>query len=410
MLFAVGACARAQCASPSPPELPSRISRVYNDLTRAKRALQLVAVAGFGVEVSLVVVVRRKGVGHPFHDVDAEPHEARDFFGIVCQETNAGKAKMAEHLGCGLENAFVILESQSPVRLHGVIALILQRVGAQFVDQTNAAAFLGEIKQHACACLMHETDRAAQLVATIAAQTGQEITGKALRMEAHQHGRVGVGGANNHRDMLDPGIGGPERNDPCRFGVGERDLSAGNWGKCARGLNLKASDGISVGNEQVVSRGPSRRLFTIWHRGEDDGREQAGPFAQCQRTGCRAGFALGELEGAAHGVVEVARRISQAADRCAVDVGRQRDHHSVLARGRDIENCRPQAGDGQEIRLEAEVGERPKAVLHKFGGENDKAVPVFFDDNGGSPPQFGNGADDAPSGSRDSDGFWLKGK
>ncbi len=111
MLFAVGVCAEAQSATPSPAELPSQISRVYNGLTGAKRALQLVAVAGFGVEVSLVVVIGRKGVGHPFHDVDAKPYQARDLFGIVCQETNAGKAKMAEHFGGRLENAFVILES-----------------------------------------------------------------------------------------------------------------------------------------------------------------------------------------------------------------------------------------------------------------------------------------------------------
>ena len=219
-------------------------------------------------------------------------------------------------------------------------------------------------------------------------------------MEARQDGRIGVRCANDYGDMLDPGICWTERNDPSGFGIGERDMSPGDRCERSGGLHLKASDRVGVRDEQVVLRSPCCRFFTVWDGREDHGGEQAGPFAQHQCAGSSARCAGGRAEWAAHGVIEIARWIRKAADGRGINVGRQGNHNGVLASGRDIEDRCPKTRDRQPVRDDPKVGQGPKAVFSEFCGENHNAVLVLLDDNGGSPPQFGNGPDNAPRGSR----------
>ena len=90
---------------------------------------------------------------------------------------------------------------------------ILQRIGAQLVDQADAAALLREIEQHAGALLGHAPDRAAQLRAAVAAQAAQQVAGEAFGMEPHQR-RVGLlGTADQDGEMLDARVRRPEGDD-----------------------------------------------------------------------------------------------------------------------------------------------------------------------------------------------------
>jgi len=61
-----------------------------------------------------------------------------------------------------------------------VEALILQAIGAQLVDEADAAAFLRKIEQHAASGLRDQFDGAAQLIATVALERMKQITGKTL--------------------------------------------------------------------------------------------------------------------------------------------------------------------------------------------------------------------------------------
>ena len=56
--------------------------------------------------------------------------------------------KLAEHLGGGAVVAFIGVEAEHLVGVEGVVAAVLELVVAQFVDQTDAAAFLREVEKY----------------------------------------------------------------------------------------------------------------------------------------------------------------------------------------------------------------------------------------------------------------------
>src|SRR5207302_8428795 len=88
---------------------------------------------------------------------------------------------------------------------------VLQLVGAQFVDQANAAALLREIEQDAAAGFGARRDRAAQPVGAIAAQAGQKSARATFGMEPREHRFSGGGGADQDRKMLGAAIAWAER-------------------------------------------------------------------------------------------------------------------------------------------------------------------------------------------------------
>ncbi len=61
------------------------------------------------------------------------------------------EAELAQHLGRRQIDPLVGVEAQLLVGVERVEAGILQLVGAQLVDEADAAAFLREIEQHAAA-------------------------------------------------------------------------------------------------------------------------------------------------------------------------------------------------------------------------------------------------------------------
>src|SRR6185369_14092366 len=98
------------------------------------------------------------------------------------------KAHVLEHLGGGGEDALVGFEAEALVRLDGVEALVLQFIGLELVDEADAAAFLREIEQYACAMLADDADGAAYLIAAIAFERAQQVAGETFRMQAHENG------------------------------------------------------------------------------------------------------------------------------------------------------------------------------------------------------------------------------
>ena len=73
------------------------------------------------------------------------------------------------------------------VRVDGVEALVLQVVGAQLVEQADAAALLGEVEQHAAALVLDHRERRLELLAAVAAQRVEDVAGQALGVHAHEH-------------------------------------------------------------------------------------------------------------------------------------------------------------------------------------------------------------------------------
>ena len=78
-------------------------------------------------------------------------------------------------------------QAELEVRVDGVEPLLLQLVGAQLVQQADAAALLREVEQHAAALLLDHRERRLELLAAVAAQRVEDVAGEALGVHAHEH-------------------------------------------------------------------------------------------------------------------------------------------------------------------------------------------------------------------------------
>ena len=89
--------------------------------------------------------------------------------------------EVAQNLARQLVVAQIGFEAQPLVGFHGVGALILQFVGAQLVQQADAAPFLMLVDQQAAAFVGDRLQRQFKLRAAIAAQAVEDVAGQALR-------------------------------------------------------------------------------------------------------------------------------------------------------------------------------------------------------------------------------------
>ena len=78
-------------------------------------------------------------------------------------------------------------KAQAHVSLNGIKALVLQCVSTDFVGQTNTTALLTHVNNSAAAFLFNHPQSGCQLVAAVAAQAAEGITGQTLAVYAHQH-------------------------------------------------------------------------------------------------------------------------------------------------------------------------------------------------------------------------------
>src|SRR5262249_42876367 len=85
----------------------------------------------------------------PRHDVDAVALEAADLLRVVGEEPDPADAEVAQDLCPDAVVAQILAEAELEVRLDGVAALILERVGADLVRQPDSAALLMEVDEHA---------------------------------------------------------------------------------------------------------------------------------------------------------------------------------------------------------------------------------------------------------------------
>ena len=118
----------------------------------------------------------------------------------------------------------VVAESQHLVGVHGVQATILQGVGTQLVGQADTAPLLGQIKQYPAAHRLDVGHRVAQLFAAVAAQTAEQVTGQARRVQAQRHCRLPVAGlTDHHRDVLTQPIRLTKQDKTALGGLGQRN-------------------------------------------------------------------------------------------------------------------------------------------------------------------------------------------
>ena len=134
-----------------------------------------------------VVFVRLHDDGHAVGDGDAVAGEADAFCGVVGNQADAGKSEVCQNLCAHAIITQVGSKAQTNVRLNGIKALILQCISTDFISQTNTTALLTHVNNCTAAFLFNHLQSSCQLVAAVAAQAAEGITGQALAVYAHEH-------------------------------------------------------------------------------------------------------------------------------------------------------------------------------------------------------------------------------
>jgi hypothetical protein len=153
-------------------------------------AQQVPHLCSFGIEVVRVFRIAANNQRHAFNDIDARFSEDLHFFRVIGQQTHFVHAQQLEHICAEGEIALVSSKAELMVGFDGIIALILQRVGADFIQQTDIASFLAVIQQHATSFLCDMRKSGFELETAVTAQAEERVTGQTLRMNAGQYRRL----------------------------------------------------------------------------------------------------------------------------------------------------------------------------------------------------------------------------
>ena len=113
--------------------------------TCGKQLKRVTRAALFRFEIMRIMRVRRDFERQSFFDRYASGLKAFNLFRIVREQPNVGYAKQFQHAGGDRKIARINGKAQSGICIDGVKSLILKRLGAQFVDQADATAFLTQV-------------------------------------------------------------------------------------------------------------------------------------------------------------------------------------------------------------------------------------------------------------------------
>ena len=104
-----------------------------------------------------------------------------DLLRVVGEDPDRAEPEVDQDLRADAEVAQVRRQPEALVRLDRVEPLLLQAVGAKFVQQTDPATLLGEVEQGALPLLLDPRQRRGKLAAAVAAFGVEHVAGQALR-------------------------------------------------------------------------------------------------------------------------------------------------------------------------------------------------------------------------------------
>jgi len=156
--------------------------------------------SGLGGQIVRVELRARCNVFDPF-SLNVELFHGVQLATIVGHELERPYAKVSEHGITHSVVAKVIGKSKLMVGFHGICAILLKCVGANFVDQAYASAFLSQIKQYASSLLGDALQGAFELCAAVATLTEERVSGQAFRVESCQY-RFAIADVSQHHGQM----------------------------------------------------------------------------------------------------------------------------------------------------------------------------------------------------------------
>ncbi len=150
----------------------------------------------------LVVRIQARGDRLALTDGDTITGKGIDLARVVGHQLESADAEMLQHRHTDIVAAHVSPETEALIGFDGIGAAILQLIGANLVEQTDAAAFLTQIEQHAAAFGGNALERFLQLIAAVTAHREEGVAGQALGMHAAQHRRAVIDVAQGQGDVV----------------------------------------------------------------------------------------------------------------------------------------------------------------------------------------------------------------
>src|SRR5579885_3738687 len=140
----------------------------------------------FGAQIVLTRTVRRRKAGNALGNHDPGAFNRVHFVGVIRKQANARDAEIPQNSGGKTVVAKVGVETKLLVRLDRIGAGVLQFVGAQFVQQTDAAPFLMLVDEQSASFPGNPLQGNLELRAAIATQAVEYIAGETLGVNAHE--------------------------------------------------------------------------------------------------------------------------------------------------------------------------------------------------------------------------------
>ena len=102
-----------------------------------------------GRQIMGIVRVRRDFQRQAFRNSDPLGLQSCNLFGIIRKQSYRRHAQKLEHLCRHRKVAGINGKAQPDIRIDSAKSVVLQGIGAQLVDEANAAAFLPQVEQYA---------------------------------------------------------------------------------------------------------------------------------------------------------------------------------------------------------------------------------------------------------------------
>src|SRR5438034_673426 len=153
-----------------------------------QRGEEMAHLLPLGQEVAPIALRGRDLDGHALHDLQSVSFDAHDLLRIVGEDAEPPRPQVHEDLRPDTVVTQVRLEPQSLIGLHGVLAAVLDLVGAQLVEEPNAPPLLPHVHEHAATFALDDGEGLVELRAAIAAPGAEDVAGETLGMHAHEHG------------------------------------------------------------------------------------------------------------------------------------------------------------------------------------------------------------------------------
>src|SRR5579884_40907 len=129
----------------------------------------------FRLEIFAVIRIGRNAQRDPLDDLQPVAFQSRDLHGVVGHKPDLLETQIDHDLRADAIIPQIGLKAEHLVGLHGIGALLLQLIGAQLIDQADAAPLLLQIDQHAAPLIGDHLQRQVQLAAAVALERVEQI-------------------------------------------------------------------------------------------------------------------------------------------------------------------------------------------------------------------------------------------